>query len=303
MDPGLLLQPIMATPTCDAGALVLPGALMPWILPTEALTPDQRANIARRWSSLAPARRVAWLLTAGDEPAASAVVRSWSGPWPADLTPVMTTWAARCLADLRLPATSASVIVAGGDLPEARLAYDDTCGLLSLPIRWTGPVVVVLGNAPVPGLPPGETSFTRPACPLLRLPELPASGGVRGVLAGRLVPLLLAFQAPPANGWPPWLVTGLARVVAATAAGCGPSPKAMLDRRASAGLSAVRRTLTAPAEDLDPALAEAVATALLTPWRRASLPLVLDHLRKGASSESAIAGATGVTLTDLMVQR
>ena len=304
MDPGLLFLSLSCPPQGDAaGGLHLPAALGVVAYPTWALTASQRSDAARQWSSLGAVQRITWLLEAGDEPSAVTILRRMDGPMPPALQTVLAGWTARCLAEFRLPAGAGPVVVVGGSLPEARLAYDDVMTLLDLPVRWAGPLVIVIGNDPVSGLPPGETRFARPACPLLRLPEIPAPAEVRARLAARLTPLVLALQSPPERGWPPWLVMGLSQIIGATAGGLGPSPKAMLDRRAQAGLIALRRILEAPAEEVDPHLAEALATALTVPWRRGTLPMVLDRLRSGASSEAAIAGATGATLADLLVQR
>ena len=302
MDPGLTLLTFDAPPRSASTALVWPAALGALPLPLAAVDPAALAAGARTWPDLAPAQRVTWLLTVGDEPAAGAVVRALPWPPPGDLAAVLEVWSGQAAAALGLPADAPPALAVGANLPEVRAAFDDAVQVLpGLPHRWLGPVVVVVGNAPVPGLPPGETSFVRPVVPLLRLPALPEAGRTRAVVARRLVPLLLGLQQPPPGGMPPWLVRGLSGLAGAVADGRSPGPRAHLDRRASAGLAALERTLDS--EDPDQALSEALAGALLVPWRREALTDLLDRLRSGSSSAAALAGATRITLADLCAQR
>ncbi len=178
---------------------------------------------------------------------------------------------------------------------QATVALEDVHALLDpwpWP-RWFGPVVVVAGQEAVGGLDPGTEALIRPVVPLLRIPRQPS----RANWAMAELRLTLALSAPPKGGWPPWLVVGLERLVAAKADLRLISPDRMLQLREAAGPDGITQLLTSP--HADPDLAQAVTALLMHPRHRAHLGSALDLLRNGADSLAALRIAYQLTPSGL----
>jgi hypothetical protein len=217
---------------------------------------------------------------------------------------VLSTWAARELARLKLPAATGPVLVVANPEPphlatDAVAALADTREALpTLPWpRWSGPVVIVVGAAGAADPAPGQDLLARPALPVIRYRPTNQETA-REHLGARFCELSLRLTAPPAAGWPPWLSLGLAELVKARIRGEGPSPQKMLELRQQAGRDDLRRLLSEAAPD--PRLALALCTPLAQTRRRHLLPNFLELLRNGAGAEGAIRVAYGLTLEQLL---
>ena len=270
---------------------------LPTALPWRAFSPAAQADFALIPGLLTNDRRVAALLADERRGLAFTVAASSAQPLGAQggLELVLATWAAREQARLGLAATRGPVLVVGdvhGSLTaEVRGALDDVKALLApLPWpRWAGPVVVFVDQAER-GIPPH--GVVRPALPLLQFAE---PGGLRARAASDLARLTLALTVPPAGGWPGWLTAGVAEVARAKAAGEGPSPRAMRERRQAAGAAAIAAQLMATPASADAALSGALVQPLLTPDGQGHFISLLDLLRQGASSEGALRIAYDIT--------
>lgn len=279
--------------------LLWPTMGLPTALPWRVFTPAAQADFALIPDLLPNDRRVAALLADERRGLAFAVAASSAQPLGAQggLELVLATWAAREQARLGLAATRGPVIVVGDDLrgsltAEVRGALDDVKALLApLPWpRWAGPVVVFVDQSER-GIPPHGVA--RSALPLLQFAE---PGGLRARAASDLARLALALTVPPPSGWPGWLTAGVAEVARAKAAGEGPSPRAMRERRHAAGAAAIASLLLATPAAADAALSGALVQPLLTPDGQAHFTSLLDLLRQGASSEGALRIAYGITI-------
>jgi hypothetical protein len=105
----------------------------------------------------------------------------------------------------------------------------------------------------------------------------------------------MELSVPPSGGWPGWLSNGVAEVARAKAAGEGPSPRVMRERRQAAGPEAIAAMLLATPLQADVALSGALVQPLLTPDGQAHFASLLDLLRQGASSAGALRIAYGIT--------
>lgn len=280
--------------------LAWPGAGMPMVLPLSVFTPHTQADFALIPGLLSTDRRVAALLADDRRTPAFTIAMSEVRPVSAQgrLELELATWAAREQAKLGLPVTRGPVIVVGDDprgslAAEVRGALDDVHFLLApLPWpRWAGPVVVFIGTEDR-GIP--STGVVRPALPLVQFTD---AKGLRARAAGGLARLALDLTVPPPNGWPSWLSVGVAEVCRARAAGEGPSPRQMRERRQAAGPEAITALLELPAGApiADPALSGALVQLFLTPDGQGHFTSLLDLLRQGASSAGAVRIAYGVT--------
>jgi hypothetical protein len=283
---------------------------MPVVLPLMSLPATPRARIVLAHDSLPIDIRVGTALEAGLTDEAWALVVRAPGPVTRSLglDLVLAGWTARELARLNLPATRDSLMVLtangrpapGMDAATALAATREMFSALAWP-RWVGPVVVVADDLAARDPMPGLTRITRPALPMVRVG--PASEQTtRGELLGvELTRLVLALEAAPATGWPPWLRIGLEEVAKAKVRGEGPSPLKMLAIRQRAGANALAEMLLDPRPDA--ALAGALCAPLVHTRRRHLLSNLLSLLRGGAQSAGAIQLAYGMTLQQLTEER
>lgn len=287
--------PAAASPVAaSASALAWQTAGLPLVLPSAAMSAAGSVHLAMIDGLLPIDRRVAVLLAADRRAEAFALAVRDPRPLAAQggLDRELALWAATEQARLALPATRGPALVVGDDqrgsaLTEVRGGLTDARELLPLPWpRWAGPLVVYLDESGR-GIPP--QGVVRPALPLL---QFPPGGDLRARTAAAVAVLALDLSAPPAAGWPAWLRTGVGELARAKAAGEGPSPRLMRERRQAAGAAGLAALFTAPAAAPD--LAGAVAAALLTPARRERFPVLLDLLRQGASGEGALRVAYGL---------
>jgi hypothetical protein len=277
--------------------LAWPTAGLPVVLPWTTMPPAVGADLAAREGLLPLPRRVALLLAADRRAQAWALAIREPRPLAAQgrLEIELAVWAAAEAGRLGLPAGRGPVLVVGESqesLGAIRGALNDVQDLLALPWpRWAGPVVVFIGG-PERGIPP--TGVVRPALPLF---QIPPGGDPRPVMAAHLAQLALDLTAPPPGGWPEWLRQGIAEVARAKAAGEGPSPRRMRDRRTTAGVAAIRALFAAP--EPDPALAGAVVAPLVTKFNQDRWIAFLDLLRQRAGAEGALQMAFAVPLESL----
>ena len=294
-------------------AALLCGAAGPIIIPLACLPPVQRAKWLLTRPEIPLDRRVSAALTAGLVEQAWALVIQAAEPIGHDqrLAATLGTWSAHELARLALPGgrdplRDPLVVITADDGNRQRLDSAIALGsaremLKFLPWpRWTGPLLVVVGDVGARDPAPGKPRVARPALPVLRVR---AQDGVTPseALAAAIAELALDLTAPPAAGWPAWLRLGLMEVAKAKTRGEGPSPTLMLDLRQQAGRAALATLLTDPKPD--PALAMALCAPLVHSHRRHLLPNLLDLLRGGAGGEGAIRIAYGLTLDQLATER
>ena len=276
--------------------LVWPTAGLPIVLPLDVFTATAQADFAQISGLLSVDRRVAALLA--DERRVPAFALASRDPRPLGaqgrLELELAAWAAREQAKLGLPATRGPVIVVGDDprgslAAEVRGALEDVRAVLApLPWpRWAGPVVVYIG-VEERGIP--DSGVVRPALPMLQLSN---GNGLRTQVASRIARLALDLSAPPTGGWPGWLSSGAAEVCRARAAGEGPSPLLMRQRRQAAGPAAISALLEAPTAERE--LSGALVQVLLTPTGQTHFSSLLDLLRQGASSAGAVRIAYGLS--------
>jgi len=276
------------------------GAGLPTVLPMSVFTPRAQADFSLIPGLFSTDRRVAALLADDRRLPAFTIAMSEPRPLGAQgrLELELASWAAREQAKLGLPATRGPVILVGDDsrgslAAEVRGALDDVRFLLApLPWpRWAGPVVVFIGTEDR-GIPPA--GVVRPALPLVQISD---AIGLRSRSAGVLARLALDLTVPPSKGWPMWLSAGVGEVCRARAAGEGPSPRLMRERRQAAGAAAITALLEAPTGTslVDTALSGALVQPFLTPDGQSHFISLLDLLRQGASSIGAVRIAYGVT--------
>ena len=280
----------------SAGASVLAWATagLPAVLPLAAVPAADHVRLAEQEGLLPVDRRVALLLAADRRAEAFALAVRDPRPFAAQggLDRELALWGAAEQGRLALPAVRGPVLVAGDDprgsaQTEIRGGLADTRELLPLPWpRWAGPLVVYLDGVDR-GIPAG--GVVRPALPLI---QLAPGGDLRARTAAVVAVLGLDLTAPPAGGWPAWLRAGVAELARAKAAGEGPSPRLMRERRQAAGAVGLAALFAAPSAA--PELSGAVAAALLVPARRERFPVLLDLLRQGASSAGALRVAYGL---------
>lgn len=309
MDPTLALIHAEPPALVTVDAALLPGMALPTIIPLGILPPAVRADWLIRDARAPIATRVAAALETDRATEAWALLRGRVEPIGTDLalTRALLAWQAKEAARLALPQggrPSEVIDGTGGILrslatsDELSLALSDvrtTLSALAWP-RWLGPVILVDADD-VRLLPRGDERLARPVLPLLRL-SVPAGSPRRPAAAAAMAQLALDLSAPPSAGWPAWLRVGCAEVLRAIARGDGPGPRAMHARRQAAGPAALRALLTAA--EPDPALAMALCAPLLHSKRRHAFSLLLDPLRHGSDSETAIGIAYGLTIDGLV---
>jgi hypothetical protein len=311
MEAAALLAVLQREPLLiDRHVVVMRGAFAPVILPLDGLAPGSRARLMLSHEGVPLDVRVGAALEAGLTEEAWALVMRSPGPLTRSvgLDLVLAGWAAREQARLGLPATrDQTLVIATTPRPphglESAIAMSTTREMLaglSWP-RWSGPVVVVVGEVGERDPAPGRARIARPALPIVRLPERPAGTTHGEQLCRELTGLMLDLEAPPTGGWPAWLRLGLMEVVQAKMRGEGPSPLRMHAIRQRAGLPAIGALLDSTTPDAE--LAMAVCAPLVHTRRRHLLGNLLDLLRGGAQSEGAIRVAYGLTLERLLEER
>lgn len=165
----------------------------------------------------------------------------------------------------------------------------------SLPkILWTGPILLedADSNAIIP----------RPLLPTIQLDN---ASWTDDEICRHMSRLILQRYKPPAQGWPQWLLAGLAEVTLAQFRGQGPSPRKMLRIRSNAGAQAIRALWKDPtATDSDKQqLAQALCAPLIHSRTRQHLASFLDLIRNDLDPASAYRIAYGLSLEDLLTQR
>ncbi len=288
---------------------LLCGMAGPIAIPLACLPPIPRA----KWLLARPETpldcRVSAALTVGLVDQAWTLVIQAAEPIGHDrrLAAALDTWCTHELARLALASGRDSLLVITADdgnrqRLDSAIAFGSVREMLAfLPWpRWSGPLLVVVGDVGARDPAPGRPRVVRPALPVL---HLRAQVGVTPseALAAMIAELALDLTAPPTAGWPAWLRVGLMEVAKAKTRGEGPSPALMLDRRQQAGRAALATLLADPKPD--PALAMALCAPLVHSRRRHLLPNLLDLLRGGAGGEGAIRIAYDLTLDQLASDR
>ncbi|HAT11088.1 MAG TPA: hypothetical protein DCS97_10965 [Planctomycetes bacterium] len=277
-----------------------PGA--PLVIPVEALPAPYRASRLLAELRLELGLRVELALAWGAEAAALRAAARHAPPLASDaqLDLALRRWAENACARFRIPADAALAAIASDGNPrqptsEERGALADVHELLTTLAwpRWRGPLLLVPYGVNHAAIAPGMARVVRPALPVLRIP-----GPDRDGLTVAIADLCLSLSAPPAEGWPAWLVSGVAGCAQARGSGSGIPERAMAERRAAAGVAAIRRLLEDGTVE-DAGLATAVVAALLHPNRRRRLPDLLELLRHGTRGAGAIAAAYRLSLEDL----
>lgn len=306
MELALALAALLADPArIDARAVWFTTPMAPMVLPATVLPAESRAARILAETRLDLGRRVAAALDWGATDSALRAAIRHTGPLGADaaLDGALRSWASTQATSLGLPAT-ASLIALGQDGRPRPTTLDERGALadvqeLLAPLawpRWRGPLLLVPYGIEHPAIAPGVARIIRPALPVLRLPA-----GGRSELTVAIAELALALVAPPAHGWPDWLVTGVVGCARARAAGDGIPERALAERRAQAGAVAIGALLDGRG-DPDPDLAVAVVGGLLHPNRRARFPDLLELLRHGSSGSGAVATAYRLTIGQLAGQ-
>jgi len=301
-------QPAVIT----GAAVVLPAFGTPFILPVECLPPDLRLKWFLRRDDVPLAQRISAAVDAGQshaawplliaQPDAVLIAPAIAGPllrWSAAELRLLDPTANPNLPVLR---RQGDALVAGRE--EDLLALKDVQGVLgSLPWpRWLGPLLCVpRDDRLLAALPTSHTALVRPALPVLAVNIAAPRELRRSVIAAGLAHLALDLTAPPPAGWPAWIHVGTAGVCAAVARGEGPSPRLMWQRRQAAGGAGIARLFASAEPDRE--LATAVCAYLLHSSRRGRFAAFLDPLRHGASSETALLIAYGVSVDDIISQR
>lgn len=288
---------------------LLCGAAGPIAIPLACLPPVPRAQWLLARPEVALDRRVGAALTAGLIDQAWTLVIQAAEPIGHDrrLAAVLDAWSVHELARLALPAgRDPLMMITADDANRQRLdsaialgSVREMLSFLPWP-RWTGPVLVVVGDVGGRDPAPGKPRVVRPAIPVVRV-RAQDGATPSEALAAALAELTLDLTAPPSAGWPAWLRVGLMEVAKAKTRGEGPSPALMLDRRQQAGRALLANLLTDPKPD--PTLAMALCAPLVHSRRRHLLPNLLDLLRGGAGGEGAIRIAYGLTLDQLATER
>ncbi len=317
-------QPAVIT----GSAVVLPALGTPFILPVACLPPELRLKWFLRRDDVPLAQRISAAIDGGHSEAAwPLLIAQADGVLvaPPIANPVLR-WSA---AELRLldPTANPNLPMlrrrsealagavsgsAGEALAEAfvagreedHLALKDVQTVLgSLPWpRWLGPVLCVPRDDRLfAGVPTAQAAIVRPALPVLAVDIVSPRDLRRSVVAAGLAHLALDLTAPPPEGWPAWIHAGAAGVCAAVARGEGPSPRLMWQRRQAAGASEIARLFISAHPDHE--LSTAVCAYLLHSSRRGRFAAFLDPLRHGASSETALLIAYGVSVQDIISQR
>jgi hypothetical protein len=313
MDPGIVLVAIAPQPAeITAQSAVFTGSLMPIVVPVSWLPVEARARWFLQNATVPLADRIAAALAARFDDEAWRLL-SRSVPAPAgdprlDLT--LLGWQRTELQRLQIQETNAYALVANGAANEqkqyqsqAASALGDVGEMLEhvgWP-RWSGAVLIVPGNDAFDALARDRESFPRPVLPLLRFAGPKAGEALREQFAESLCGLALDLCAPPEDGWPAWLRTGLQQVAKAKARGEGPSPSRMLTVRQSVGKDGLNECLRT--KQPRPDIAMAICAPLAHSKRRHLLPNLFDLLRHGSDSESALKIAYGLAVENLLTDR
>ncbi|MDA3959927.1 MAG: hypothetical protein PF961_03985 [Planctomycetota bacterium] len=281
------------------------GAWMPIHVPLGWLDTETRAEWLVTSEGVPLPMRVRAALEAKRENDAWHLLRGLGGSAMSNmhLSATLGMWAARRQAQLRLPATGEPVIMPaeGRERRHEHLAVAalrDAQSMFSSLLwpRWAGPAVLVSGDQAFGALASDEAMLPRPALPLVRIPADIPEGSLREEMAARWCALILAIEAGDAT-WPAWLVRGMDGVARAKARGEGPSPRAMQAKRSAAGSDGLRRCLLTA--EPDPELATAICAYLVHSRRVSHLPALLEALRNGADSLTALEIAYAATLNKL----
>lgn len=317
MDLYAALRPLSPEPLTIQADLVIwatatGGAIG---LPRAALETGALADWAARREALPLSVRLGALLDAGRETEAWRLTDTLHGHPahdPAALV-VLTRWAEDRRRAWELPASDGTLVLVSPGITTSFFerrrnvcssALEDVRSLttsLGWP-RWGGPVVLAFSDEPVAGLARGAARLPRLALPVLRLsPDIPATD-LRSAVAAAIMHLVLDCAEHPQRRWPVWLRTGLAAQAQATARGEGPSPRDMLAARQELGPDGLHRLLAAT-DSVDPAAALALCAPLAQSVRRQRLGALLDLLRNGVESETAIGIAYGLDLDTLLSRR
>jgi hypothetical protein len=311
MDPTALFLIMQQAPvSVDRQAVTWRGAMMPVVLPLTALPLGPRARVVLGEDALPLDLRIGTALDAGLTDEAWALLLRTPGPVTRSvgLDLVLSGWASREQARLALPATRDAVLVltaTGRPLPGMDTAIPlgairEMLSSLAWP-RWAGPVIVVAEDLGTRDPMPGKFLLARPALPMVRLPASNERITRSEQLGVELTRLVLALEQAPSTGWPAWLRVGLDEVAKAKVRGEGPSPLKMLAIRQRAGANALAELLLDPKPNAE--LAEALCAPLVHTRRRHLLINLLDLLRGGAQSASAIQVAYGLTIQQLTEER
>ena len=275
MDPAITLTALGDQPVAiDRTTAELRGALLPVLVPLPALTRLCAPDWLLPHDEIDLALRVSAALEAGVERPAWTLIAHQTNPLVGRLELVLNLWCARELARLGLPGRQNGwLLVIANPVPaglegDATLALESVRNMLSSlgwP-RWSGPLLLVGGQAGASDPAPGRDILIRPALPVLRLRPPPAGTTPAEDLAARISTLALDFTGPPERGWPPWLQLGLKEVAKAKVRGEGPSPLKMWAVRQKAGTEALTALLSSATPGRE--LCEALCAPLVHTRRR-----------------------------------
>ncbi len=302
MDAALILALQGPPAMADARAVAWRGAWLPVVVRAEAVPAALRLPPLLADERTPPEIRLAAAIAANRVDLAFAVLKRQGKPLAVlpNCQRVLAAWAVAEAGRLGLPAVrQGNIAVASPAQVEALITATsqgvrDAGELLQADAwqRWAGPLVVVAGEQPSPGV------VVRPALPIIRVGLDGADAAVlRGRVAAAVIGLHFALADPPtapqADGWPPWLVQGLGALAMRKAAGQELGPATALELRQRRGADAIAATLTASEPDRE--LAAAIVTVLVQPAQRAALPNLLDAIRHGSGSAAALQIAYGLT--------
>ena len=293
-DHGLVFAGVDA-PLIIAGDLIPSETRNLWLAGRHDVPPAQR--IAALWSADAPVQ--AWDLMQRHRIGIGEDMAVYQA---------MLRWVARQQSDLDWPGgMNQAIMVITADGPASRNTHRRLEGGLrdlrtmldSMPWpRWAGPLVILTPGATLAGMSSDQNRLARPAMPVIRIPAENDAIDQRQAIARAACDIYWALSFPPADGWPRWLLDGMTGVAEARSQGQGPSPRRMLAHRRQAGTDALRQLLLDRRHD--PELATAVCAMLIHSLRRRHLPNLIDMLRNGVDSLSALHIAYGLELDHLV---
>ncbi len=298
MDAALILALQGPPAMADARAVAWRGAWLPLVVRAEAVPAALRLPPMLADGRTPPETRLAAAIAANRIDLAFALLKRLDRPLASlpNCQRVLATWALAEAGRQGLPAVrQGNIAVASPAQVEALITATsqgvrDAGELLQTDAwpRWAGPLVVVAGEQPTPGV------AVRPALPIIRVGMDAADPAVlRGRVAAAVIALHLALADPPAEGWPPWLVQGLGVLAMRKATGQEPGPATALELRQRRGAAAIAATFTA--SEPEDELAAAIVAVLVQPGQRAALPNLLDAIRHGSGSAAALQIAYGLT--------
>ncbi len=291
--------------------LVFAGVEGPVLIASELIPADTRNRWLANRPDLPPAQRIAALWSADAPSQAWELMQRHRIGIGEDIAvyQAMLRWVARQQTEMKWPSTArpqlVMVITADGPAPANILrrfesGLRDLRALLdSMPWpRWAGPLVILAPGAELSGVSPDQQLVIRPALPIIRIPDALDSHDQRQAIARIACNLYWALSFPPDQGWPRWLLDGMAGVAEARSMGQGPSPRRMLELRRQAGIGTLQQVLLD--QQRDPELATAVCAVLTHSLRRRHLPSFVDMLRNNVDSISALQIAYGLDLSALV---